>query len=255
MRVPRIVLALAVTFAFAAPAVAGDMKMSSSGAAAGPAWSMNATAIEACSCPAFCQCYFNTSPSGHSEHAENAAAHEHGGSDHFCRFNNAYKVNKGTYGTTKLDGAKFWIYGDLGGDFTKGMDWAVVTFDKGTSKEQREAIGQICAHLFPVHWNSLTTAEGDITWNATKDQAYALLDDGKTAEVRIAKFKGMTDAPVVINNLPYWGAPRNTGFIVMPNSVNAVRVGDKQFEFHGSNGFMITLDIDSKTAPPAATGM
>ena len=26
-------------------------------------------------------------------------------------------------------------------------------------------------------------------------------------------------------------------------------------EFHGSNGFMITFDLDAKTAPPAASGM
>ncbi len=251
MRVPRICLALALSLAFAAPALAGDMKMSSAGAAAGPVWSMNATAIEACSCPVFCQCYFGTSPAGHSEHAE----HEGHGSEHFCRFNNAYRINKGVYGTTKLDGAKFWIYGDLGGDFTKGMDWAVVTFDKATSKEQRAAIGQICARLFPVHWNSLSTAEGDITWNANRETAYALLDGGKTAEVRLGKFKGMSDEPVVINNLTYWGASRNTGFVIMPNSVEALRSGDKMFEFHGTNGFMITLDVDSKTAPPAAGGM
>ena len=50
---------------------------------------------------------------------------------HFCRFNNAYKINKGNHGATRLDGAKFWISGDLGGDFSHGqMDWAVVTFDK-----------------------------------------------------------------------------------------------------------------------------
>src|ERR1041385_5179355 len=89
--------------------------------AAKPEWSMNATAIEACSCPVFCQCYFNTSPAGHGEHME-GMGHEGHGMDHFCRFNNAYKVNHGYFGATRLDGAKFWIYGDLGGDFTKGMD-------------------------------------------------------------------------------------------------------------------------------------
>ena len=31
------------------------------------AWSMNGTIIEACSCPMFCQCYFNSEPAGHSE--------------------------------------------------------------------------------------------------------------------------------------------------------------------------------------------
>ena len=30
-------------------------------------WHMNATAIEACSCPMFCQCYFNSAPAAHSE--------------------------------------------------------------------------------------------------------------------------------------------------------------------------------------------
>ena len=97
-----------------------------------PQWSMNATAIEACSCPMFCQCYFNTAPAGH---------HEHGMAEkHYCRANLAYKINKGKYGNVDLDGAKFWIASDLGGDFSKGqMEWAVVTFDKATTPEQRAA--------------------------------------------------------------------------------------------------------------------
>jgi len=219
------------------------------GSAAGkPEWSMNATAIEACSCPVFCQCYFNTAPAGHG-------GHEGHGEEHFCRFNNAYKVNKGYFGATKLDGAKFWMYGDLGGDFTKGMDWAVVTFDKATTMEQRDAITTIAGRLFPVKWNSLTTAEGDIVWTAGKTEANATLDGGKSAEVALKMFKGMKGEPVVIRNLPYWGAPQNDGFVVMPNTVEAVRAGDKQFEFHGSNGFMITFDLDANTAPPAAGGM
>ncbi len=78
-------------------------------AAGGPEWHMNASIIEACSCPMFCQCYFNQEPSGHAGH---------GGGEHFCKFNNAIKVNKGHYGDTKLDGALFWVAGDLGGDFS-----------------------------------------------------------------------------------------------------------------------------------------
>src|SRR5437667_11090914 len=92
-----------------------------------PEWAANTTVIEACSCPMFCQCYFNTKPAAHGEHA----GHSHGeGGEHFCKFNMAYKVNRGHSGNVKLDGAKFWIAGDLGGDFSKGqMDWAVLTFD------------------------------------------------------------------------------------------------------------------------------
>src|SRR5882672_12907775 len=152
-------------------------------AAGEPTWNMNATAIEACSCPMFCQCYFNASP-GAPSMGDMAGMKE---MEHYCRFNNAYKVNKGSYGATKLDGAKFWIYGDLGGDFSKNqMDWAVVTFDKATTKEQRDGIAAICSHLFPVKWNSLATAEGDISWTASKGEAHATTDGGKTAEVALS---------------------------------------------------------------------
>src|SRR5687767_15748245 len=79
-------------------------------------WALNTTVIEACTCPMFCQCYFASQPAGHHQHD--------GKTTHYCKFNNAYKINKGHYGATRLDGAKFWISGDLGGDFSHGqMDW------------------------------------------------------------------------------------------------------------------------------------
>src|SRR5438445_8968865 len=208
--------------------------------AAGPAWSVNATAIEACSCPMFCQCYFNAQPAAHHDHA--------GESKHYCRANLAYKVNRGNYGALKLDGTKFWISSDLGGDFSKGeMDWAVLTFDKASTPEQRKALGDIVGHLFPVKWKSLTTAEADIdTWRFDKDTAVATMDGGKTAEVRLKRFQGMTDEPIVIRNLRYWGAPRNAGFVLMPNDVEAYRVGANAFEYKGTNGFLITVDMSDK---------
>ena len=52
--------AAALLLALALPAVADEK------ATAAPGWSMNATAIEACSCPMFCQCYFSTGPAGHA---------------------------------------------------------------------------------------------------------------------------------------------------------------------------------------------
>jgi hypothetical protein len=206
-------------------------------AATTPAWSMNATIIEACSCPMFCQCYFNTKPAGHEGHGAHA----------FCRFNNAFKVNKGAYGNTKLDGAKFWVAGDLGGDFSMGkMDWAVLTFDPSVKKEQRDGIAAILGHLYPVKWNSFNIAkDAGMEWNYTRERAVARLNGGKTAEVVLHKAAGMTADPVVIRNLKYWGAPRNDGFVMMPNEVEAYRAGSKAFEFKGTNGFMITFDIAS----------
>jgi Protein of unknown function (DUF1326) len=208
-------------------------------------WALNATVIEACSCPMFCQCYFNAKPASH---------HEHGGAGaHFCRANLAFRVNRGHYGATPLDGAKFWLSNDLGGDFSQGkMDWAVLTFDKALTPPQRQGIEAMVKAVFPVQWNSFTTAEGVIDkWAFTRDEAHALLDGGRTAEVKLKRFPGMTDEPIVIKNLKYWGVPRHDGFVLMPNEVEAYRSGPKAFEYKGSNGFMITFDMTSKDVAPA----
>ena len=212
-------------------------------AGGGPEWAANMTAIEACSCPMFCQCYFNTQPAAHAGHEGHGA-----GGQHFCRANLAYQINKGHHGATRLDGARFWVVTDLGGDFSKGeMDWAVLYFDKALTPAQREAIGAVAGKLFPVKWKSFKTAEATIDkWQFDKDGAHALLDGGKTAEVKLHRFPGMTDEPVVIRNLRYWGAPRNDGFVMMPNDVEAYRTGPNAFEFKGTNGFMITVDMNSK---------
>ncbi len=205
-----------------------------------PRWSMNATIIEACSCPMFCQCYFNTQPAAHG-------GHEGHGSERFCQFNNAFRVNRGRFGSVKLDGAKFWVAGDLGAEFSDGrMDWAVLTFDPSVSKQQREAIQTVLGSLYPVKWDSFTVApDATVDWNALKDHAEARLGGGKIAEVMLGKTQGMTNEPVVIKNLKYWGAPRNNGFVLMPSALEAYRVGDKPFEFKNTNGFMITFDIAS----------
>lgn len=211
-------------------------------------WSFNGTAIEACSCTMFCQCYFNTKPSAHHTHGS--------GEQHFCRANFAYRINRGHYGSVKLDGAKFWIANDLGGDFSKGqMDWNILTFDKATTKEQRDAIAFMFSKLFPVKWNSFTTAEGSIDqWEITKNGAYATLDGGKSAEIRLKRFPGITNEPVVIKNLKYWGAPRNDGFVLMPNEIEAYRLGPKAFEYKGTNGFLITVDMNSNDFAPSSAG-
>src|SRR5260370_7472498 len=82
---------------------------------AAPEWSMNATIIEACSCPMFCQCYFNDKPAAHGEHP----GHSHGeGGEHFCKFNNAYRINHPHYPDTKLNPANFSIAAHLATHFS-----------------------------------------------------------------------------------------------------------------------------------------
>jgi len=216
-----------------------------------PDWSFNATIIEACSCPMFCQCYFDHKPASHADH-EGMAGMNHGGEHAFCKFNNAYRVNKGSYGGVKLDGAKFWLAGDLGAEFADGeMDWAVLHFDPSVTPEQREGIKNALAYVYPVKWKSFTVGpDAPMEWTATKDVATAKLDGGKIGEVVLKRNQGMSDQPIVIQNLRYFGAPRNTGFVLMQNEVEAYRSGDKPYEYKGTNGFMITLDINSKDVKP-----
>ena len=220
-------------------------------------WAMNATIIEACSCPMFCQCYFSSKPAAHSGKGHEGHAGHGEGREHFCKFNNAYRVNKGHFGDVSLDGAKFWLNGDLGDEFSDGeMDWASLTFDPSVKPEQRAGIITIVRHLMPVKWKSFTVAkDAPIDWQADKDQALAKLDGGKASEISLKRWPGNTNEPVVIQNLKYWGAPRNDGFVLMPNQVEATRKvpqGKKPYEFKGTNGFMITFDITSKDVAPAA---
>jgi hypothetical protein len=210
-----------------------------------PVWSMNATAIEACSCPMFCQCYFNPGPAGHGGHGEQ---------EHFCRFNMAYKVNSGNYGDVELEGAKFWIAGDLGSNFADGeTDWAVVHFDPAVTAEQRQSIAGVLAHVFPVKWQSFSVGEdAAIDWQATTARAEARLGGGKLGEMILNHPPtAMSKEPMVLGNLTYWGAPRNDGFVLMPNEIEAYRSGEKPFEYSGGNGFMITIDIASSDVAAA----
>jgi hypothetical protein len=210
-------------------------------------WNFNATIIEACSCPMFCQCYFNSKPAGPGCCAK---PDDPKAAERYCRFNNAFKVNKGSYAGTSLDGAKFWLAGDLGGDFSKGtMGWCVLSFDPSVSAAQRKGIQDILGRVYPVKWESFSLGKDmPIEWTASRDRAVAKLDGGKAAEVVLKKNQGMTDDPIVIHNLRYWGVPHNDGFVLMANEVEAYRASDKSFEFKGTNGFMITLNMNSSDA-------
>jgi len=247
----RLVLFVLVVscFVLAGALMAADAKAPAKG------WSMNTTVIEACSCPMFCQCYFSTEPAKHA--MAGMEGHE-GHAEAYCRFNNAFRVNRGTYNGVNLAGAKFWIAGDLGSSFGDGeADWAVITFDPSVTPAQREGIGTIVGKVYPVKWTSFATgADAPIMWEhkAGSDEAHATLDGGKAGEVALKNSVNKNAAgPVVIKNLKYFGAPRNDGFVLMPNTVEAYRLGDKAYEFKGTNGFMITLDINSKDVPQQAT--
>lgn len=202
-------------------------------------WHFNGTAIEACSCPMFCQCYFNPHPALHKT--------EHG-AKHFCKFNMAYKINEGYYGDTDLAGVKFWIAGDLGESWKDGTtDWAVITFQKGTTDAQKAGVSTALGHIFPVKWKSFVAAEdANIEWAANEERAEAKLAGGANAHIILNKWQGIEGKTGMLTNISYMGSPRNTGFKMMPNEIQTYKVGEKAFEYKGTTGFMITIDMSSK---------
>lgn len=235
-----LMIGLITTFLFSTAFIMFQKEKSDNQMGNSPEWSMNATSIEACTCPMFCQCYFNTEPASHS--------HGSGDDEHYCRFNMAWQINEGHYGETDLEGAVFWIAGDLGSGWKDGtVDWAALHFDPNVTGAQREGIMAILGPLFPAEWNSFTVKEDkSIKWSANKKEALALLDNGKAAEMRLkSPVTAMSGGQAVLTNIQYWGAPRHDGFVMMPNDIQAYRTGDKSFESRGTNGFMITIDINS----------
>jgi hypothetical protein len=197
-------------------------------------YQVTATAIEACSCPLFCPCYYNAEPAG----------------GHMCRFNNAYRFEEGSHwGDVDLSGAMVWITGDLGGHFADGTtEWAMVTFDQATTPEQRAAIGAWAGEVFPVQWGKLETREDTITWEEGETTAHAKMASG-LAEVTLHKVLDAEGEQATVTNTAYWGADSNTGFRLAHS--DHYYKGDPSFEFEQRNGFLITMTAEG-TVPAAA---
>jgi hypothetical protein len=207
-------------------------------------WAVNATIIDGCSCRMLCPCIF-----GSPATVGSAATHEHAG-HRSCNFNAAFRVNKGHYGQLMLDGVKFWFAGDKGDAKTVEL-----TFEPSATKEQRAAIRVFLSHFLPLEWKSFTDGpDATIVWTALGGRAAPRLDGGKAAEVVLTRNPGATgEGTTVIKNMSYFAAPRNDGFNILPVGIIAYRRGPKPapFEFRGTSGWTITVDMNSRDVVPA----
>lgn len=195
-------------------------------ATADDTYDVTATAIEACSCPLFCSCYFNEEPTG----------------GRMCRFNNAYRFEEGSrWGDVDLSGIKVWISGDLGDHFADGTtDWATITFDRTSTEEERAAINGWIGKVFPVTWKKVEVREDDITWEDGETSAHAELASG-FARVDLAKVIGKDGEQATMLNTPYWAANSNTGFRLAHSTHHFE--GEPSFRFEKKNGFTITFNV------------
>ena len=133
-----------------------------------------------------------------------------------------------------------------------GEPWTLVAPRHGVTDIAWSPDGRRIAFVAPGEERRFAVgADAPIAWDFKPgaSMAHATLDGGKSGEVILKNtVSSSAPGPVVIQNLRYFGASRNDGFVLMPNEVEAYRIGDKPFEFKGTNGFMITFDISSKDA-------
>lgn len=233
---------MAVTFVSAALTVAqygaGQAK-----SGVKPDFNMTASFIEACSCDMFCPCYFNT----------HSTMHE---GKHFCKANLVFKVDKGYYKETKLDGAKVWLATDLGSDWSTGADsWTVTIYDPSVSKEQRAALDDIITQLYPFKWQKEATDTQAFTWNVNEktEVAEARMKNGM-GEVILERVKGNNaNQEIIMRNLPYWNAKSNDGFRMWKSKHEAFEGQGEKFSYRDTNGFLITIHFSGEAKAKATT--
>ena len=197
-------------------------------------YEVSADTIEGCSCPLFCTCYFGPSAD-----------------EHMCQFNNVYKFRKGSHwGAVDISDQIVWMSGDLGGEWHKkpgpGMPlaWATVTFDKSSSKEQRDAIAKVLGVVWQVKWGKYSTREDSITWSDAGKTAEAKMASGM-AEIKLDKTTGPNKTtPTVIKNLQYWFTNANEGFVLAYSKHHFD--GESKFSQDHKNGFTIAWTAKGK---------
>ncbi|HSI73386.1 MAG TPA: DUF1326 domain-containing protein [Fimbriimonas sp.] len=207
-----------MAIALAAPAGVTPKKM----------WHVKADYIEACSCNMFCECYFNTHPDG----------------EELCEFNNAVMIRDGHVGDVKLNGAKFWLSGDLGSDFTKPLKKAILTYDTSLNQDQRDAVKYLVSQIYPLKFESFVEDTAPITWKRDGMNGYAKLGD--KAEVTLTGVKGPSGKQTVINNLAYWGAKKNDGF-ELAYGTHHYKGNGMDYSYDKRNGFFITIESSGET--------
>lgn len=224
----RYALLLALTGVLAASGAAQILGRYEKAAQATNTWAIKAEIIEACSCNLFCMCYFSTHPDG----------------ERFCEFNNAFRIKEGHVGDVKLDGELFWVSGDLGGDFTKPLKSAVVTFDTKTPQNKRDAILVLVQKIYPFEFEKFATDSAPITWRRDGMNGYAKLGD--IGEVRLEGVKNADGKQSVVQNLTYWGAQKNKGF-ELAHGTHFYKGNGHDYKHERRNGFFITVESSGKS--------
>ena len=128
----------------------------------------------------------------------------------------------------------------------------VVTFDKKSTPQQRDAIGGVLNTVFPVKWGKFSTREDTIEWHDDAQMSHAKMGSGM-AEISLQKgatLRPDKSAPTVVKNLQYWFSNSNEGFVLSPSTHHFD--GDVKFSEKNKNGFNIVWTAKGDVKAPAA---
>ena len=161
-------------------------------------WAVDADFLQACNCDFGCPCEFSAPPTRG-----------------FCEGVGAWRINKGNYGTTKLDGLALGFAAHWPRAIHEGNGTVCLFFDERANPQQREALLQIASgQAGGMPFEIIVT-----TFSKIMEPRYVPFTfnfNGRTSSVRVGSFMSATTVPI---KNPVTGEPESvrvehaTGFI------------------------------------------
>ncbi|MGB0036210.1 MAG: hypothetical protein WBP79_12115, partial [Candidatus Acidiferrales bacterium] len=108
--------------------------------------------------------------------------------------------------------------------------------------------------LYPMKWEKVATDTVAFTWNvdAKTGVATAKLSNGK-GEVVLERVAGADPKQeVMLPNVKYWSAQSNTGFRMWKTKHESYAGQGHDFDYSGTNGFLITIEFSGKASAHAS---
>jgi len=161
-------------------------------------WAVDADFLQACNCDFGCPCEFSAPPTRG-----------------FCEGVGAWRINKGNYGTTKLDGLALAFAAHWPKAIHEGNGTVCLFFDERANPQQREALLQIASgKAGGMPFELIVTTFSKIMEPRYVPFTFNL--NGRTSSVRVGSFMSAATAPI---KNPVTGEPESvrvehaTGFI------------------------------------------
>jgi hypothetical protein len=185
--------------------------------AAAPAWHINATVAESCSCTISCPCNFGGEPNRNP-----------------CEGNRVIAIKAGSYEGVDLAGVSFLV------TFTMRTWSKVYVSDKVTDKQMAAVEALMPIAFAGFHRGMLSFTKAPITMNITESK---VTFSGPESSVEMDVMRGFGGKPVQVLNLPNPAYQDYTQYKSVSHTHTST---DHTWKHSGTNGFVSTMDVGSR---------